>query len=360
MNHLPPLDAVTEAALRESIKRFGVLVPVAHDQHGSILDGHHRTRIAGEEDVPYRVDVIEVRDDAHAREIALTLNTDRRQLTAAQRKKVVGALREQGHSLRAIAGAVGVDPKTVRNDLGTGDHSPVPDRIVGRDGKSRPAKRATPGGPKDSEKVERIQRMSWIDGWSQRDIVVELGVDTKTVSTYAGAQAKPLTDELAEAKDRVQASGRWREPKPAPAPEPAPEPAARKRSQNWNGTSNDKRQRELRAAKKALTVGNYSTLLRLCVEMNRQSMVIEAYKPEEYAFDEATLMLIDAFHDDLITLATWIERGLFATQAWLTEIRVREKIKALRDTTGRTLEEAETYRRVADKLERKLQARLVA
>lgn len=49
-------------------------------------------------------------------------------------------LREQGHSLRAVAGAVGVDHKTVRNDLAGGDMSP-PDTVRGADGRTYPATR---------------------------------------------------------------------------------------------------------------------------------------------------------------------------------------------------------------------------
>jgi hypothetical protein len=60
----------------------------------------------------------------------------------------VAALREEGHSLRAIAGAVRVDEKTVRNDLATADRSAVPDRVTGLDGKSRPSRRQKKG-PKD-------------------------------------------------------------------------------------------------------------------------------------------------------------------------------------------------------------------
>jgi hypothetical protein len=138
----PPLDAATEAALRASIETHGVLVPVTIDQHERIIDGHHRARIAEELGVDYTVLVCEITDDDHGRVVATTLNTARRHLEPSQRREIVAGLRQQGHSLRAIGGALGVDDKTVRNDLATADPSAVPDRIVGLDGKSRPAKRA--------------------------------------------------------------------------------------------------------------------------------------------------------------------------------------------------------------------------
>jgi ParB-like chromosome segregation protein Spo0J len=155
-NPMPPLDAATESALRESIRRFGVLVPVVHDQHGRVLDGHHRSRIADEEKVRYRVDLVTVTDDDEARAIAVTLNADRRQLGTDQRREIVAALRAEGHSLRAIAGAVGVDAKTIRNDIAGGDISP-PAEIVGQDGKRYPAKRPTIIAAKNEREAERAQ-----------------------------------------------------------------------------------------------------------------------------------------------------------------------------------------------------------
>lgn len=138
----PSLDPATEAALRASIERFGVLVPVSVDQHGQVLDGHHRRRIAGELGVDCPVIVRNVASDDEANEIARTLNTDRRHLSPEDRRRMVEALRTDGHSLRAIAGALGVDHKTVHRDLQrTGEHAPVPERVVGLDGKSRPSRR---------------------------------------------------------------------------------------------------------------------------------------------------------------------------------------------------------------------------
>lgn len=137
----PALDRATEDALRESINRWGVIVPVVVDQNGQVIDGHHRQRIARELGVDYGVQQIEVGSEDDARAIAATLNTDRRHMDIDQRRAIVAHLREQGHSLRAIAGAVGVSAKTVHQDLSTVTQVTVPDRIIGSDGKSRPATR---------------------------------------------------------------------------------------------------------------------------------------------------------------------------------------------------------------------------
>jgi hypothetical protein len=44
-NQFPPLDPDTLVALRTSIQRYGVLVPIVVDRDGNILDGHHRHAI---------------------------------------------------------------------------------------------------------------------------------------------------------------------------------------------------------------------------------------------------------------------------------------------------------------------------
>ncbi len=45
---MPALTAEEREALREDIAERGVIVPVVQDQHGRILDGHHRSEIAAE------------------------------------------------------------------------------------------------------------------------------------------------------------------------------------------------------------------------------------------------------------------------------------------------------------------------
>jgi SAM-dependent methyltransferase len=142
LQHFPALDPVTEAALRASIRRFGVLVPVAKDQHGRIIDGNHRSAICGEEGVDCPTVTVHVDDDDHARELARTLNMDRRQLSADQRQQIVADLRSEGHSLRAIAGALGVSHTQARRDVeGIGNDVPMPERVRTSDGRSYPARR---------------------------------------------------------------------------------------------------------------------------------------------------------------------------------------------------------------------------
>lgn len=66
------------------------------------------------------------------------------QLLPEQRREIVAELRGQGHSLRAIAGAVGASKSQVANDLK--DCPPVdnqPERVKRQGGGTYPAKRPT-------------------------------------------------------------------------------------------------------------------------------------------------------------------------------------------------------------------------
>ena len=117
--------------------RYGSRLPA-----GRTLDGHHRERIAADLGAPVEVITVTVADDDEAREVAVTLNADRRQLTTDQRRAIVADLRAEGHSLRAIAGAVGVDPETVRKDVKKiADPSTIPARVTRKGGGTYPAHR---------------------------------------------------------------------------------------------------------------------------------------------------------------------------------------------------------------------------
>jgi len=163
-NSLPLLDRETEAALRSSIARHGVLVPVMHDQHGRTLDGRHREHLAAELGVPVPVETVEVRDDEHALALAVELNLVRRQLSPEERRLVVASLRAEGHSTRAIAGALGVSQKTVWQD---GQDAPVTHvtaaRVRGQDGKSYPARRRQKRRKPSPSKQERPLFLRFVD-----------------------------------------------------------------------------------------------------------------------------------------------------------------------------------------------------
>lgn len=127
------------------------------------------------------------------------------------------------------------------------------------------------------------------------------------------------------------------------------------RQRNWNGKSNDKRMRELRARK---PYEAYNDLTNFQARLAQMCSVLNIWNPEGLDLDEVILWRVSDIHDDLVTLAEWTDRTLSSVQGWLGDRDVREKIAKLRNTTGRTPEEAATALRLAAKLERKLETRL--
>lgn len=149
----PDLEPAVEAALRSSMRRWGPIYPVVVTQHGKIIDGHHRKRIADELGIKIETKVRRVRNDEEAVELARTLNEDRRHLWPVdQRREMVEELAaetdEDGvgvHTPDAIAGALGVSRATIHNDIA--QHvSPdkLPSHRRGHDDKVRPAVRPDP------------------------------------------------------------------------------------------------------------------------------------------------------------------------------------------------------------------------
>jgi DNA-binding NarL/FixJ family response regulator len=171
------LDPATEAALRESIQRFGVLVPIIRDQNGNILDGRHRSRIAGELGVDCPEVIKTVASEEEAATIARDTNLSRRHLSAEKRREIAAALRQQGHSLRAIAGALGVVKSTIATDLrvqGVRHRTPC-SPVLGQDGHLYPPKQAV------AERRERVAELRRL-GKSRREIAEDLGVSVRVVA----------------------------------------------------------------------------------------------------------------------------------------------------------------------------------
>jgi hypothetical protein len=122
-----PYSEAEEAALQESMRLYGFIGAIVKDQYGRILDGHHRQRIArlSGRGVPYTI--TQVRDDAHAMEIARAANVVRRHYTQQQREEIAPILRDQGFSYRAIAEALGVSHTQARADAEGG--APTGERL---------------------------------------------------------------------------------------------------------------------------------------------------------------------------------------------------------------------------------------
>lgn len=133
-------------SLKEDIGRRGILVPVEKDEHGNILDGHHRDRIAKELGIGYpsicRAGWTEQEKRSHARR----LNILRRHLTQAQKRALIADQWRDtpGVSARTIAKALGVHHETaeaVRQELVSSGELAESANCVGPDEKRYPRER---------------------------------------------------------------------------------------------------------------------------------------------------------------------------------------------------------------------------
>jgi ParB-like chromosome segregation protein Spo0J len=174
---MPPLDADAYGALKADIAARGVLVPVEVDEHGQIIDGHHRVR-AWEElraegvRVPdYPRAVRAGLDEAEKRQLARALNLARRHLSRVERRALIGdAVREDpGASDRRLAATLGVSHRTVaavrRRLVAAGDVDNLPTRTDTL-GRSQPATRV----PTVLVRGARDERRA-------REALVDLGAD---------------------------------------------------------------------------------------------------------------------------------------------------------------------------------------
>lgn len=141
---LPALTEDEYEGLKGDIAERGVQVPVIVDEHGAVIDGHHRIRACQELGITdYPREVRAGLSDDEKAALALALNVHRRQLSRDQRRELVGELRRMGWSTRRIAKAVGVSQPTVINDLrqGIDQDLSMPSRVMTADGRTYPARR---------------------------------------------------------------------------------------------------------------------------------------------------------------------------------------------------------------------------
>src|SRR5215207_3004587 len=143
---MPPLRPDEYDALKNNIAQRGVMVAVEYDQHGTIIDGHHRVRACQELGIAEWPRVSRTYDTDEERRLqARRLNLDRHHLNQEQRALIADELRDDpNRSNNAIAAGLGVTDKTgeaVRTQLEATSDIPKLERLLGVDGKLRPAKR---------------------------------------------------------------------------------------------------------------------------------------------------------------------------------------------------------------------------
>lgn len=134
-------------ALKESIRQHGVIVPVVKDEHGTIIDGHHRERVCQElkiKDIP--TITLAGLTDEQKRDHALVLNMVRRKITRKQMRAIIATelRRTPDISNRWLAEIVGSTKNTVesvRRELLAGGEIDHVESYRAKDGKRYSATR---------------------------------------------------------------------------------------------------------------------------------------------------------------------------------------------------------------------------
>lgn len=161
--NMPPLSPEEYAALEQSIRANGIQVPIVVDENGTVIDGHHRQKIAEDLDIDCPQRVVTDRTETEKRTLALSLNLDRRHLTREQRRGLIAESLKADPQLsdREHGRRTGADHKTVaaiRPGLeANGEIPQSPDRITG-DGKPAPGPK-----PGATKLTETTKTETWID-----------------------------------------------------------------------------------------------------------------------------------------------------------------------------------------------------
>ena len=207
---LPNLQDDEFEALREDIRKRGIIVPIVVDERRQVIDGQHRLRIALELGLPEDVVPFEIHaglSDEAREDMAYSLNLCRRHLRPEQRRDVVARLREKRWSTTRIAEAIGVSEWTVREDLSGSRNLEPESPVTGQDGKSYPSTMPAPS--QIAERRDRAQELRE-QGQSMPRIAQELGVSVGTVHadlralTVVRASGAKEVGQASRVLDRVQ------------------------------------------------------------------------------------------------------------------------------------------------------------
>lgn len=197
---LPSLDQEEYQALKADIQARGVQVPVEFDEHGNILDGHHRLMACKELGIKDYPSIVRLgMDEREKRMHVYRLNLLRRHLNDEQRILVNGKLRyEEGMTQQEIADLHGISRRTVERDLekySTCANAQVDNlRTVGKDGKSRPSVYN-----KNAKDQKRTQKAFDLIGESLETVIetAPKGMDSKNLLDIAIRTQKEQTREEA-------------------------------------------------------------------------------------------------------------------------------------------------------------------
>ncbi len=179
---LPPLRTDEAEALRQSIEREGIRVPILVDEDGEVLDGH--TRLQFDKKAPRRV--VKGLTEAEKKALVFRLHRARRNMTADQWQDTSRQMREtalelkrEGHTQADVAVELGVSQQTVSDwfrDIRNTGVGKADNRLDAR------VKIPTPAHPVIFERAER--------GELQEQIAADYGVRQSRVSQICRAEKK--------------------------------------------------------------------------------------------------------------------------------------------------------------------------
>lgn len=109
--------------------------------------------------------------------------------------------------------------------------------------------------------------------------------------------------------------------------------------------------------------GNYGHLLDTQIWMREMTNRISRFNVERLDIDskdEAVVFTLEDYYDDLIDHGVWVDRTTTSIQARMSDVKVRERIKNLRNTKGFEPPEIPARLAKADELERKLENKLAS
>ncbi len=204
-------------ALKASISAKGLLTPIARDQHGGVLDGHHREKACRELGIEPRYEVLHCADDTERKVRALVMNLLRRHLTREQKASAVKDLRDLGYTFERIAEETGIPARTA-HDLATASDElcesaklgtvsdDKPQTVTGKDGKVYPKRK--PKTKPQKPKLTVVQAKNTKEADRAGDALDALG--------------DALPDAALDLKEAVKLAARQRGPEPVPEPVPPP------------------------------------------------------------------------------------------------------------------------------------------
>ena len=221
---MPPLTDDEFDALLLDISENGITVPVVYDQHGRLIDGHHRVEIARRLRIDVPQVVREVANAQEARSIAYALNLHRRHLSREQKRDLLAAsIKADPHlSDRQHAERAGTSPTTagaVRAALEESEQLSKLDSRTGADGRTRPAKVTQTTRTTEATKVERDVDLDTgeIVAGGIAEQAGRAAADLITLPTPPTPPREPtMADAIREAKSRPfivadKAIDRWRQ-----------------------------------------------------------------------------------------------------------------------------------------------------